>query len=380
MSVHHLTDVMVRGLKTQGTYFDSGLPAFGMRVGKRRKTWIVVRGRERSRTRLGHYPSVSLADARKQALVLLGSPVEKKTEAPNVGDALDVFYAVHVPTLKPRTQREIKRVLNRHLGKLRARKLDVLEHNELSRITDKLAVSAPSEAWHAFKDMRTFFRWCVPRYIKHSPMEGLKSPTRYVPRKRVLSDEELVAVWRAAETVGYPFGTALQLCVLWGCRWGEVISCRRAFIKGKERVLILPETKNRTEHVLPYGRLTEAALETIPRFNSTDLLFPGKDMEKPWNGAGKAKHELKEICPIAAWKILDLRRTFATKIAERRESYPDVLPHIVEALLNHKLGTLQAAGVITAVAEVYNRYRYLPEKRHAIEEKWEPILCTLLGR
>jgi hypothetical protein len=102
MSVAHLTDITVRALKTPGSYFDEIMPAFGIRVGKHRKTWIVVRGPERIRTRIGHYPALSLADARKQALVLLGSPLEKKAGVRNFADALQNFFDIHVPTLKPR--------------------------------------------------------------------------------------------------------------------------------------------------------------------------------------------------------------------------------------------------------------------------------------
>jgi integrase len=376
MPVAHLTDVVVSRLKQPGTYFDENTPAFGIRVGKNRKTWIVIRGRERSRTRIGRYPAVSLAEARKKALVLLGSPIEAQPEVPKFSFALAQFYDVHVPTLKPSTQYQVKWILDRYFAKrFKHKRLDEITHNDIACVTDSLAKATPSQAWHAFKDARTFFRWCVPRYIKHSPMEGLKSPTKYVPRRRFLTNTELVSVWGAAGSVGYPFGTALQLAILWGTRWGETISCRRGFISHKERTITLPETKNGTEHHFPYGEMTTGILETIPRFNSTDLLFPGRGMVGPWNGKGKAKWEFKEICKIAPWQILDLRRTFATKLAEMK-----VPPHIVERLLNHKLGTLKTQGVITAVADVYNRALYLDEMREAIEQKWEPFLQDLLAR
>jgi hypothetical protein len=38
MSTLHLTEIAVRALKTSGTYYDTSTPAFGLRVGKRRKT------------------------------------------------------------------------------------------------------------------------------------------------------------------------------------------------------------------------------------------------------------------------------------------------------------------------------------------------------
>ena len=54
-----------------------------------------------------------------------------------------------------------------------------------------------------------------------------------------------------------------------------------------------------------------------------------------------------------------------------------VLPHIVERLLNHKLGTLQPQGVITAVVDAYNRARHMHEMREAIN-LWESKLTSLL--
>lgn len=373
MPVTHLTELTVSRLKTPGTYYDATTPAFGLRVGKRRKTWFVVRGRERIQTRIGRHPYTPLAEARKKALVLLGSSVTREPAVPKFSEALEQFYAVHVPRLKPRTQYQIKRVLNKYFAPpFNHKRLNEISHQEISKITDDIAKTAPGEAWHVFKDVRTFFRWCVPRYIRHSPMEGLKSPTKYVPRRRVLSNSEIVQVWQASEEVGYPFGMAIQLSLLWGTRWGETISCRRAYIDASERTITLSETKNGTQHCFPYGQMTAEILKRVPLFNSTDLLFPGRDMTTPWNGSGKAKWEFKALCKIAPWQLLDLRRTFATKLAEMK-----VPPHIVERLLNHKLGTLKAHGVITAVADVYNRAAYMPEMRDAIQ-KWEEFLGELL--
>ncbi|WP_164940583.1 Arm DNA-binding domain-containing protein [Bradyrhizobium zhanjiangense] len=70
----HLTDIVVQRLKTPSTYFDETTPAFGVRVGKNRKTWIVMRGKIRERVRIGHYPSIGLADARKEGKKLLAQP------------------------------------------------------------------------------------------------------------------------------------------------------------------------------------------------------------------------------------------------------------------------------------------------------------------
>jgi integrase len=371
-----LTDLSIRALKFIGErrdYWDTKTPSFGVRVGKNRKTFVAKV--DNQRITIGEYPHWTLAKARDQAFGFKSTKADRaKQSSITVQAAFDQFEIVHIPTLKARTQKEMKRVLNRHLlPSLRHKKLAHVTHHDITSITDPL-VGTPSEAWHAFKDIRTFFKWCVPRYIPHSPVEGLKSPTKYIARKRVLTDKESRAVWLAAAEIGYPFGTALQLCILWGCRWGEVISCRRAFADATKRAITLPVTKNKAEHHFPFGDMTAEILESIPRFNSTDLLFPGRDMETPWNGAGKAKWEFDQGCKIAHWQILDLRRTFGTKLAEL-----GVLPHIVERLLNHKLGSIsnRSEGVVTAIAEVYNRATYLPEMRDAVRT-WEAHITSLL--
>ena len=58
------------------------------------------------------------------------------------------------------------------------------------------------------------------------------------------------------------------------------------------------------------------------------------------------------------------RTGFGTKLAEL-----EVLPHIVERLLNHKMGSIsnRGEGVVTAIAEVYNRHIYMDEMREAID-------------
>jgi integrase len=248
----------------------------------------------------------------------------------------------------------------------------------LSEITDALA-DTPSEQAHALAVARTFFKWCArpPRkYIQHSPLDGLQL-TIGKSRKRTLTDDELVRVWLAAEEQGYPHGTTVQLLMLTGQRRGEVGGLQWPWIAEKDRTVTLPEwiTKNSVQHTFPYGEMAAQIFETIPRRNSTDLLFPSRCADdRPFSGWSKFKKEMKDGVPH--WTLHDLRRTFATKLAEFR-----VAPHVVERLLNHKFGSIsnKTDGVVSAVAEVYNRYAYLPEMRDAIA-KWEAHLRALLNK
>jgi integrase len=374
MPVTHLTDIVVSRLKEPGTYFDETTPAFGLRVGKNRKTWIVIRGPQRLRTRVGHYPALSLADARKLARKLLS-----EDPSPGARITFEGAYERYKETLggkKPRTQRDYKRMIEKYLlPKLRKKKLPDITYEQVTGITDALA---PSEGAHCLAVARTFFRWCVKpprRYIPHSPLEGVAVVVGK-PRKRLLKDDELKSVWVAAEQQGYPHGTIVQLLILNGQRRGEIANLRRPWINPAQRLITLPEwvTKNGREHTFPYGELTARILDTIPRLNSTDLLFPSRVADdRPISGWSKYKTQLND--GVDDWTLHDLRRKFGTKLAELR-----VAPHVVERLLNHTMGSIgnKADSIVSAVAEVYNLATYLPEMREAIEERWEPFLQSLL--
>lgn len=72
-----LTDITVRSLKPepgrQLKVWDTKTPGFGVRVNGRTKSWIVMFGRKRQLQVLGQYPDTPLAEARKKALVVLGT-------------------------------------------------------------------------------------------------------------------------------------------------------------------------------------------------------------------------------------------------------------------------------------------------------------------
>ena len=370
-----LTDISIRALKRTGAqtdYWDEKTPAFGVRVGKERKTFIAKLNNRQ--IKIGNYPDLSLADARRKALALKSDKSSGVAKPVKFEEALEKFYEIHVTQLKPSTQFRLKYGLDKHLKpKLGKKNLSSITPKDISDITDSL-MKTPSEALHTFSYARIFFRWCVPRYIPHSPTEGLKPPSKYVPRKRVLTDQEIKAIWQNAERLGYPFGNLLQLSILTGQRWGEVASLQWSFIDDRNKTITLPDTKNGMEHTFPFSPMTFSILSSVPHRKGTDLLFPGRNDKLPWNGASKSKWLLKETCKIDEWMLLDLRRTFATKIAELGTP-----PHIIERLLNHKLGSLQSAGVITAVAAVYNRHLYIEEMREAVMG-WEKRLKEILGR
>jgi integrase len=210
-------------------------------------------------------------------------------------------------------------------------------------------------------------------------------PTKRPSRKRVLNERELAAVYRTALNGTDFFSHIVALLTLSGQRRGEIGALRRSWINTKDHTITLPPpiTKNGLEHTFPYGPAAAAVLkklDTAP-MDESDYLFPASRAHvrgKPtttFNGWPKSKEAFDHASGVSNWTLHDLRRTVATGLAAL-----EVPPHIIERLLNHKFGSLQnhtTDGLVTAVAEIYNRHLYIKEMRAAIKV-WETNLGRLL--
>jgi integrase len=251
-----LTDVTISKLpqqKAQITYWDEGLPAFGVRVGARRKTFIVVVNGGH-RIKLGNYPRTTLKDARAEAYLRLGGRGSQATvvDAPAAGEVVTEFIKIHHARSRPRTRNEQERLLTKHfLKKHKDTPLNRVAAKEILAITDGLK-ELPSEQLHVHRALKTMFKWAVKRkMLLASPMEGLERPSKPADRERVLSDKELVAVYRAAQEMGYPFGHIILIIVHTAMRRSEVGGLKRSYVTEEAITLPAKLTKNGRELVLP---------------------------------------------------------------------------------------------------------------------------------
>jgi integrase len=240
---------------------------------------------------------------------------------------------------------------------------------------------------HALVAARIFFNWAMKRrYIDHNPTFGL-SPHGTPTRSRVLTDAELQSIWLACslepatgeDAVLSPSGESVthlprayaaivKLLILTGQRRGEIAALQSSWIQNETITLPKEITKNSREHTFPIASLSKSILASL--FIKPDTLpFPArvsKTFPTPFNGWSKSKAALDKLSGVYAWTLHDLRRTFATRLADLGTP-----PHIIERLLNH------LSGHISGVAAIYNRATYLPEMRQAIQ-LWEDKLISLL--
>jgi integrase len=349
-----LTDLSVRRLKPPESgrkiFFDDALPGFGIRVSTRYKTFVVLHGTGKGRQyrTIGRFPDWSLADARKEAKSILGGPKVFRSHS-KYPDAVENFLQDCESRNRPETIRQYKNYLNAFPWKKKVSgisRADVLSH--LQGYRDR-----PAAHVHALRSLKVFFNWCVRQEIlDRNPIAGEK--TIPIPsRERVLSPEEIRAVWEYEDP---HYSTIVKLCLLTGQRRSEIAAIEPGWIQDDALTFPARVTKNKRQHTIPITDLIKALLSEVPY---------GKN--GPWNGWSNGKRRIDRSVQIPHWTIHDLRRTYSTIMAEIGTPI-----HITERLLNH------ASGTVSGIAQVYNRHSYFEEMRGA-QEKYEKYINELLA-
>lgn len=259
---------------------------------------------------------------------------------------------------------------------LRKRPLPQIKRSDLSNIWDRLQ-DRPSVARLTHATLRKLFRWAVSRGdLDRSPLEGVEPPPAVPSRDRVLSKEELSAIWFGSEVIGGPFEGLIKLLVLTGQRRDEVASVSWSEFNRAERVWLLPATraKNQMPHLVPLAPLVVAVLDDVAggdQWPENGLVFSTTG-NTPVSGFSKIKRRLDQHVaaalgsPAQNWRLHDVRRTVATGLQRLGVRF-----EVTEAILNHKSGSR------SGIAGVYQRYDWAEEKRVALEN-WSKHVGNLV--
>jgi integrase len=372
-----LTDAAVKRLKPPASgqieVFDQGYPGLALRIsygGGRSWVYFYRIGGKLRRMTLGTYPAVTLAKARDDWR-LAREDVQKGRDPADVRKrdkpAKD-FESIARDWLKrdrprklPRKEkshREIVRIVERELipawghrsfGDIEKR--DILDL--IDAISDRGAVIM---ARRVQSYVHRLFAWAMSRgIVATNPAAGLPKPGNETRRDRVLTDDELVAVWKGSEVIGWPFGKAIRLLLLTGARREEIGALRWSEVGETEIRLEGIRTKSGEPHIIPLSAPTSALIEKLPRIANSEFVFTttGRGPIVGWDGA---KSKLDNAASIKPWRIHDLRRTAATGMQKL-----GVGLQVVEAVLGHVSGS--RAGVVG----IYQRHTYDAEKRAALE-------------
>jgi integrase len=333
-------------------------------------------GRPRKWT-IGPCPAIDLKTARelaREALRKVAAGADPCTEkraakaAALVPTGLDLietvtsrFVAQHAKRkLKPATAWEIERLLEKEVvAPWRGRRLSQIGRADIHDLLDGIvARGSPVTANRTLAWLRRMCSWTVERgLIEVSPCAGIRAPAAETSRDRVLSDDELKAVWRAADALETPYNAFVKLLILTGARRSEVAGMMWREIDFDAKLWTLPaaRAKNATEYQIPLSDSAVQILQALPRIADSDLVFTLSG-RVPIRGFHNVKTRIDALMPAGpSWTLHDLRRTFASGCARL-----GIAVHVVEAALNHR------SGSIRGIAAVYNRYSYDTEKRAAM--------------
>lgn len=344
------------------------------------KTWSVQRrinGRKRRFT-IGSYPEISLAKARDRAARLLvqaadgHDPVLEKRQlrqqpmeptTPTLAEAIEA-YGQHIRG-DSRYQREKVSTLQRELAPLIDRTIESLTHQDLIVIVDQKFMIAPISANRLVAALSVFCKWMAQRgYTEDNLAARLTKPANERPRNRVLSLEEVRAVWEAAGQLGHPFGPLVRLLILTAQRREEVASMRWEEINFEKRLWSIPgeRTKNGQPHLVP---LSDLAIEILQDLAGQPIAAAGQGLvftttgTTPPSGFSHAKRRLDQLSDIRDWRLHDLRRTVVSHMADMGV---DAL--VADRILNHV-----ASSTMGVVQRTYQRSNMLAQRREALE-RW----------
>jgi integrase len=389
------SDTFVRRLtvpagKTDHIQWDPDLPGFGVRLRSAKASYVVQYrvGIEQRRKSLGDVRKVNLEDARgiarkRFAQVELGIDpdaeeanrlAEQTADAQTFAKVVELYLEAQKPRVRPNTYIAEERYLRRHCDPLRKKPVSKVSFEDIADLIRKLVQAhGATSAARARGALSSFFAWCMRQGIgvKANPTIGTDNPVYgKAPRDRVLTDDEIRAVWRNCNDDD--FGKIVRLLMLTagrrdeigGLRWQEVDLTAGKMLLPKERT----KSKRPLELTLPATAV--AILGTVRRRNSRDTLFGGGAAGfNAWSyntlalGVRITAAEGKALAP---WRIHDLRRTVRTRLGKL-----GVLPHVAELVLNH-------AGHKCGIGGVYDHHDYQPEIADSLC-KWEAHLLTIVG-
>ena len=214
-----------------------------------------------------------------------------------------------------------------------------------------------------------FFQWLLEReHVNRNVFAGIRKASAFKSiRTRVLTDEEVGAIWRASEPEGR-WGLWIRLLILTGARNMEGRGARWVEFDLDARLWTIPaeRSKNGRPHTI---YLTDPILEIlgdIPRFKDVDLVFPAAgNADQPMSGDQKVKDRIDKRMRDSLrdagakepdnWCLHDFRRTIATGL-QRLGFRPD----IADQVIGHVGSTRGGA------AAHYLHHKYEDEKRDAL--------------
>ncbi len=391
MPTRALNDRFVAGCKapkTRITHFDTKVRGLALRVAPSglKAWWFVYRfkGKASQWLSIGSYPALKLVDARKQAIDHRRSvdvdeidpgatrKAEKQAAidaasqpAPTVftfGDLCDVY--LKIAPAKKKTWIDDRQKIEKYLRPAwGARPLRELTRADVHALLDGLVGAGMKVGVNRVQALVSrLFTVAVDRsLIDAHPAARMEKRFKEQAADRVLTDDELKALWKGLDAHPGRAADALRLRLLLGQRGAEIAGMAWAEVDLLAGIWQLPavRTKNGRPHTVP---LPDAALALLERRRKE--LADDEPSVFPFLTLQSDDHRVLSTLNGGAYEWKDLRRTVATRLAGL--GYDETT---IGRVLNH--------ARVSVTAKHYNQHQYLDEKRAALAA-WDRELTAIV--
>lgn len=199
-------------------------------------------------------------------------------------------------------------------------------------------------SWHAARsdDFRSPF---IRGMARVKPSE--------IARSRILTDPEIVAIWKATEDHQHDEYLAfVRFLLLTAARRDEAAKMAWSELDGANWELPARRNKAKVDFIRQLSPAALAVIQARPKFERSDWVFT-TDGKKPLSGYSGRKAMFDRACGVKDWRLHDLRRT-----ARSLMSRASISGDIGEICLGHAL---------QGVRGVYDRHDYAAEKKFAFD-------------
>jgi len=409
MAKETLNDRGLKALKpaktgTRYERMDKVVGGFGIRVtDKGAKTFILIArypgSTNPTRRALGEYGVLTLEKARQKArdwIELIGRGIdpaeqeerlrlaEQQKRKNTFAAVAEDFIVERLPS--ERRGKDVERDI-RHEFVPKWGDLPITEITDLQIIAyiKNKKRTAPVQARNLLALLKRFFSWAIDQRVyglAASPCALLK-PSSLIGEKahgkRILTDDELFALWRSAKRMPYPHGPVYQLLTLTALRLNEVARASwPEFGKLADRVWVIPSERMKGKnskaraHAVPLTDDMLAILKALPRFKGGAYLFSTKFGKTPTVISNRVKKRLdgrmlrtlKAVArkrgddsadvELPPWTNHDIRRTVRSQLSRLK-----ITEEAREAVMAH---------VRPGIKGVYDLHDYSDEKLEALTQ------------
>ena len=386
------TDTFIKKLKTEEKRYEKyeggGFGIFVYPSGS--KTWIY---RYKINTKkdyiiIGHYPTMSLANARKAFIDLQEirrqglnpknflKSKEKEDEKTSVTQLMQQWYTNYIE--KHRKQPlQIKQHIDADVIPLLGdRFIDSLETRDITKALDKIvARGAPVHANKVLSTIKQAFNYAVSRgdlklnpaaFIRARDIGGIEKP-----RNRYLTLDEIKTLWLFLDSgehvISLPIKNAIKILLLTGIRSGELRLATWDEFDFENNLWTIPSHHSKIGipmrvHLAP---LTKSLFLELFNCSLGNTVISGVDGINVLSdrALSRAVRRIQDRVGIPKWTAHDLRRTFATQLGETL----NIDPVVIEKCLGHKMPKIMAT---------YNKNEMLPQRKDALE-RWASLIESM---